>query len=157
MRRLRITFTSSFMFPLKNTKISKLEAYAILESYVLIQLVFCIRYSLKPEWDLDKLGLLKSGLQLPSSHWLDRIISGALYDIQRDPSALQKAIAKLPAQHHEGVFLACARIVSLKGFEEDITQLVTLKESLAIEDYRAEMFIELASREAELIRMSLVL
>lgn len=134
----------------------KIDAYSYLEASAVLQLSFCVRWSLRPEWDFDKIAIVHRNMGLPK-RWQSRIMGFAMSELENRSTNIEKAIKKLPPQYHEVVYLHCARIVALKGFEEDINSLVTLKGKLFISNSSADLLIDLAKQEAELIRLGLLL
>lgn len=133
---------------------SKTEIYGTLEASVIIQLSFCLRWGLRTEWDFDKVAVMKRSMPVDREFWSKRLLGFAMGEVERGADAINKSLLRLPAAYRQLTFLNCARIVALKGFEEDITGLVQLRAKMDIEEGEAELLIDLAKQEAELFRSS---
>lgn len=134
----------------KGKVLATLERSEVIRSLVIIHLSFCMRWSLKPEWDGKKI-LIVEGL-LPKRDKVKEIWNEACYEVSINQNAMLDAIRHLHPSLHEFTFLSCARIVSRAGFEEDARQLAELKEALGIPDDRADILIDLAKQEAFVLR-----
>lgn len=128
------------------------EAQAALVRYMAVALTFCTRWGLKLEWDASKMALLKHLMHAKDEHSLHY---AALIEamVLSKKSPIGEIVVELPSPYHESVFMLCARITAIKGFEEDARRLADLKSLLKIEDYHAELIIDLAKREALLLHV----
>lgn len=138
-------------------KIPTLNPADVLPAVCLIQLSFCIRWSLKPEYDVQKVLVLKNNIQYQERSKLDKVWGACLVEVRSNANVMAEAAARLHPTLHDATFLSCARIVALKGFEEDCHRLEQLKDLLSIDNYKAEFMIELARSEAQIIRMGAAL
>lgn len=134
--------------------ISSTEAWQITEACYLVQLSFCVRWALKPEWDYQKLALMKSNARIGQSKQEDKLIGHCLYTLQNDRQSAIEAAARIAPDYRNATFMSCARITALKGFEEDALQLAQLKDLLRLSDSDADTIISIAKHEAQLIRMT---
>jgi len=128
------------------------DTLANLRHSLIVMISFCIRWSLKPEWDIQKIMLLKGSLQFRERSALDKMWGECLIEVRTNAEAMAHYAQLISSEQHEAIYLMCARIVSLKGFEEDIQRLVQLKRLFFISDPTAEHLIDLAKQEAQLIR-----
>lgn len=137
----------------KGRKVPTLEPADVLSAVCVIQLSFCIRWALRPDWDIQKVMIAKTNLHYRDRTALDMAWGAALVEAKSNSHAMEDAAARLHHTLYDCTFLSCARIVALKGFEEDAQQLARLKELWNIDDQKADFMIELAKNEAKIIRI----